>query len=268
MEKDRGKKTGRHTFVVCAYKQSEYLEACVRSVLRQTVQSKVVMCTSTPNDHIGAIAKKYRLELQIREGKSDIRDDWNFAISCADTALVTIAHQDDIYHSRYVESMLKALDSRPDATIFFSGYRPIKKGIVSLDVNCIIRALLRAPMRVNRLADICFFKRAIFSLGNSVCCPTVTYVRKRLSEPVFTSSYKYNIDWDTFRKLSKLSGSFAYDPHALVGYRIHDGATSKEYIDNTGRFDEDMQMFTEIWGKTIARRIMKFYTRAYDTYKD
>ena len=127
MDRNRGKKTDIHTFVVCAYKQSEYLEACVRSALRQTVRSKVVMCTSTPNDHIETIAKKYRLELYIREEKSDIRDDWNFAISCADTPLVTVAHQDDIYHSRYVTSMLDAFDARPDAMIFFSGYRPIKQ---------------------------------------------------------------------------------------------------------------------------------------------
>ena len=189
-------------------------------------------------------------------------------LQCPVRILVTIAHQDDIYHSHYVESMLEALDARPDATVFFSGYRPVKDGIVSLDANCIIRAVLRAPMCVDRFADMRFFKHLIFSLGNSVCCPTVTYVRKRLPEPVFTSSYKYNIDWDTFRKLAKLPGSFAYDPHALVGYRIHDEATSKQYIDNTGRFDEDMRMFTEIWGKTIARMIMKIYTRAYDTYKD
>ena len=268
MEKDREKKTDRHTFVVCAYKQSEYLETCVRSVLRQTIQSKVVMCTSTPNHHIETIAKKYRLKLYIREGESNIRDDWNFAISCADTPLVTIAHQDDIYHSRYVESMLDAFNARPDATIFFSGYRPVKNGIVSLDANCIIRAMLRAPMCVDGLAGIRFFKRLIFSLGNSVCCPTVTYAVDRVGKPVFTSSYKYNIDWDTFRKLAQLPGSFAYDPHALVGYRVHAGATSKQYIDNSGRFEEDKRMFTEIWGKTTAQMIMKFYTRAYDTYKD
>lgn len=268
MKKDREKKTGRHTFVVCAYKRSEYLEVCVQSVLRQTVQSKVVMCTSTPNNHIETIAKKYKLELYIREGISDIRDDWNFAISCADTPLVTIAHQDDIYHSRYVESMLGAFEARPDATIFFSGYRPIKKKNVSLDANCIIRAVLRVPMRVDKFASMKFFKSLIFSLGNSVCCPTVTYARERIEEPVFTSLYKYNIDWDTFRKLAKISGSFAYDPHALVGYRIHDGSTSKEYINNAGRFHEDMQMFTEIWGETIARIIMKIYIKAYDTYKE
>ena len=268
MNSGKIRKTDRHTFVVCAYKKSEYLEACVRSVLRQTVRTKVVMCTSTPNDHIEAIAKKYRLKLYIREGVSNIRDDWNFAISCADTPLVTIAHQDDIYHSHYVESMLHAFAARPDATIFFSGYRPVKKDTVSLDANCIIRALLRAPMRVDSFAGMRFFKRLIFLFGNSVCCPTVTYAKERLGKPVFTSSYKYNIDWDTFRTLADRAGSFAYDPHALTGYRIHDGATSKEYIDNTGRYDEDMRMFTAIWGKTIARMIMRFYTRAYDTYKD
>lgn len=255
-----------HTFVICAYKKSKYLEMCIKSVLRQTVQSGVIICTSTPNDYITKMAEKYNLELKIRNGISNIRDDWNFAMACADTSFVTIAHQDDIYHSKYVECMLEAFHKRTDATIFFSGYRPIKNGEVSMDINCIIRAMLRMPMRLQCLSKNKFFKNIIFSFGNSVCCPTVTYSKKILGDNLFTSTYQYNIDWDTFRKIANTKGSFAYDPRALVGYRIHDGATSKCFIDNTKRYYEDERMFEEIWGKQIAHYIMKIYTKAYNTY--
>lgn len=37
-----------HTFVVLAYKESSYLEECIKSVLNQKYPSKVVIATSTP----------------------------------------------------------------------------------------------------------------------------------------------------------------------------------------------------------------------------
>ena len=41
----------------------------------------------------------------IREGKSDIKDDWNYAYNLASTDYVTVAHQDDVYHKDYVKYM-------------------------------------------------------------------------------------------------------------------------------------------------------------------
>ena len=48
-----------HTFVVCAYKESPYLEECIRSLVEQTVKTNIAVYTSTPNDYIRGIAEKY-----------------------------------------------------------------------------------------------------------------------------------------------------------------------------------------------------------------
>ena len=48
-----------HTFVICAYKESQYLEECIKSVLNQNVKSNVIISTSTPNEYINNLAKKY-----------------------------------------------------------------------------------------------------------------------------------------------------------------------------------------------------------------
>ena len=50
-----------HTFVVLAYKESLFLEDCIKSVLNQTVKTNVKIATSTPNDFIDGLAKKYSL---------------------------------------------------------------------------------------------------------------------------------------------------------------------------------------------------------------
>ena len=45
-----------HTFVILAYKESDDLEDCIKSVLKQSVKSNVVIATSTPNDFITDLA--------------------------------------------------------------------------------------------------------------------------------------------------------------------------------------------------------------------
>ena len=52
-----------HTFVICAYKESKYLEECVKSLQNQTVKSNIKMVTSTPNEYIKGIAEKQNIEL-------------------------------------------------------------------------------------------------------------------------------------------------------------------------------------------------------------
>ena len=61
-----------HTFVICAYKESSYLEQCILSLKRQSVESHIIMITSTPNEYINGMAKKYGIPLFINEGEGGI----------------------------------------------------------------------------------------------------------------------------------------------------------------------------------------------------
>ena len=98
-----------HTFLVCAYKESKFLEDCIISLKRQSVQSDILICTSTPNEYIQNIADKYSIEVRVNEDGfkhgSDIAKDWNFALSQCKTSLATIAHQDDVYKKEYLEKI-------------------------------------------------------------------------------------------------------------------------------------------------------------------
>ena len=77
---------------------------------------------------------------------------------------------------------------------------------------------------------------------------------------------KYNIDWDTFLKLAYEKGVFAYTDKPLTYYRIHDEATSKEFITDNRREEDDRYMFRKFWPDWIVNIIMHFYKKAYDTY--
>ena len=55
-------KPENHTFVICAYKESPYLEECIRSLKNQSVRTNLRMATSTDNGHIRALAEKYGIQ--------------------------------------------------------------------------------------------------------------------------------------------------------------------------------------------------------------
>lgn len=255
-----------HSFVLCAYKESEYLEDCVKSLLEQTVKSEIIVCTSTANEHIKSISEKYGLELRIRNGKSDIQDDWNFAVSQATTPWVTVAHQDDLYAQTYVEVFLKKIEENDDGIMFFSDYRPLHGTSTKPDLNSTIKKILRVPMNFKVLSNKRFFKKLILAFGNSINCPSVAYNVARIQGDVFTSELKFGLDWETFFKFADSEGRFLYYNKPLTYYRIHDEATSKEFIVNNKRVEEDIYMFNKFWPGFITKIIMIFYKKAYDAY--
>lgn len=61
-----------HTFAICAYKESPYLEECITSLMEQTVKSEIFIATSTPNKYIDDIAAKYNLKVYVNEEKAEL----------------------------------------------------------------------------------------------------------------------------------------------------------------------------------------------------
>ena len=66
------KKMKDHTFAVCAYQESPYLEECIKSLKKQTIKSNILIATSTPNDYIKGIADKYTIPYYINKGEGGI----------------------------------------------------------------------------------------------------------------------------------------------------------------------------------------------------
>ena len=52
LKKKREVKMNDHTFAICAYKESPYLEECIKSLKNQTIKSNILIATSTPTDYI------------------------------------------------------------------------------------------------------------------------------------------------------------------------------------------------------------------------
>ena len=125
---DNSNKINLHTFAVCAYGESPYLEECVQSLLAQKVRTRILIATSTPNSYIYGIGEKYGIPVHINHGEKGLAGDWNFAYSCATTPLVTLAHQDDRYYVNYTEDVLAAAKKCRHPLIIFTDYNELRNG--------------------------------------------------------------------------------------------------------------------------------------------
>lgn len=255
-----------HTFVICAYKESQYLEECIQSVLNQNLKSNVIIATSTPNEYIKNMSNKYKIPLYINEGEKGIGQDWNFGISNVTTDYVTIAHQDDIYESDYLEEIVKKLEKNDDFVIAFTDYREIKNGEeIKLTSNLKIKKVLLFPLRIFRKSK--FIKRRALSLGSSICCPSVTINKKITGENPYKTELKCDLDWDTWDKMTNYNAKFLYIPKELMKHRIHEESETSNLIQDNTRLEEDLMMFKRYWPESIAKFLMKFYKKAVNTNK-
>ena len=257
-----------HTFAICAYKESKYLEECIKSVINQKIKSNVIICTATPNEYIQSMANKYNIKLYVRNGKPGIQDDWNYAYDMAKSKYVTIAHQDDIYDSEYSRLLCDQVDEDKKQIMFFTDYREIKNNkTIPLTTNLKVKNLMLFPLRFKVFRGNKFIRKRILSLGSPICCPSVTYNKEINGEILFTSTMKCSLDWDTWYKLSNREGQFVYINKPLVFHRIHEESETTNSIENNVRQTEDYEMFTKFWPKLIARKLANAYSKSLDTNK-
>lgn len=257
----------KHVYAVCAYKDSPYLERCIRSLKAQTAPSPIIICTSTPSPYMDRMAWKYGLQVYVRQGKSNIRDDWNFAYSMADAELVTIAHQDDMYHREYGVCLMDAYRKYPDMTVFTTDYVIVKNGrLITGDAMLWIKRILRLPLRFPVMNDRTWVKKLALILGNPICCPATTYQKKALGEPLVDSKYQFALDWDNMVRLAGEPGRFICAERPLLYYRVHEDAATKACIADNRREQEEREMFRCFWPGPVADLIMGFYKTAYGEY--
>lgn len=250
-----------HTFAVCAYGESPYLEDCLTSLRNQSMKTNVLISTSTPNKHIESVAKEHGVPLFVNGDAPGIAHDWNCAISHCETPLVTIAHQDDVYLPRYAETMLRMVNEGDKPLFFFSDYGELR-GVIPSDSSKLLnvkRSLLK-PLRDPGRRSSRSARRKAISLGSAICCPSVTYCLPNLPFPVFLNNLKCDLDWEAWERFSNLEGSFIYAPEILMRHRIHAGSETTALIRDDTRSREDLVMLKKFWPCPLARVINFVYS--------
>lgn len=252
-----------HTFAICAYKESAYLEECIQSIRKQSLKTNIIMITSTENDFLKGISDKFEIPLYINRGERGITQDWNFAYQKANTDYVTIAHQDDVYFKDYAKYVVRYLEKQGDALIYFTDYAEIRDNkIIRSNKLLRIKRLMLYPLRFSMFWGSRFVRRRILSFGSPICCPSVTLVKKNLPSIIWEKGFRSNEDWEAWEKISKMRGKFIYNREILVGHRIHEGSETSMIIKDGARTQEDYIMFRKFWPSFIAKILTRLYAKS------
>ena len=97
----------KHCFAVAAYGESPYLPLLLHSLKMQSIESRVIICTSTPNRYITKLSAQFGYPVYVRNGAHGLQQDWNFAyeMGAERSELVTIAHQDDLRSEEHTSEL-------------------------------------------------------------------------------------------------------------------------------------------------------------------
>lgn len=252
-----------HTFVVTAFKDSAYLEDCIESLVAQKAGSELIITTSTPSEFTAQLAEKYGLKYFVNEVReSGIANDWNFALRAAQTDLVTIVHQDDIYKVDYRSHILNAFkESKGKTLIVFSNYEEIQNAHVrESTLNFIIKKMLLFPFFLSSSISSIILKKFILSFGDPICCPSVTFNKSMIEGFEFSSDFKCALDWYAWYELAKRDGAFLFVDKKLVQHRIHHESATTAYLQTGVRMEEEKRILKMIWGDAIGGLIARIYS--------
>jgi hypothetical protein len=255
-----------HTFAIPVYRAAPNLDALVESLRAQTsARSEIVLATSTPSAELDEFAKSHGLPIRVNPHRIDIATDWNFALGAAQTAFVTLAHQDDLFAPGYVSELIGALGRHPEALFAFCDYsehtslsaRPIN---INLRIK---RALRRRAFGGRECITEQRDKERLLSLGNPICCPSVMLNRSILAEFRFPGGFQTNLDWMAWLELARRPGGFVYVRERLVSKAVHLGSETTATIANRAREREDRTLFEAFWPRPIAAVLAALYKYGY-----
>ena len=254
-----------HTFVILAYKESEFLRECIESLRAQTASSHIIVATSTPSAFLTEVCKDYNLPLRCNEAKGGIAADWNFAYDQASSKYVTLAHQDDVYESSYAELLVSCAEERSDTLFAFTDYYELIGGTrKESTANLIVKRILRTLSYFHQKhVTSSLRKKILLAFGCPIPCPSVLFNKSLLGNFRFSTDYSINMDWDAWYRLSVLRGSIACVPQNLLGHRLHAESETTAGIGDNRRANEDRRMFARIWPSPVARALGAVYELGY-----
>ncbi len=251
--------------VLCAYGDNPFLQEAAQSLAQQSIPVKVIMVTSTPSAYIEGIARKYQFDYFVNPDKGKgIGADWEFAASCAQTQYVTIAHQDDVYFPDYAKNVLDSFARYPDSLIVFTNSCDKINGELKFNRSYLqIKRLLLWAYYIKRSWKLKIFKAMTYAFGNAICCPSATYNVAVGGEIKFDQNYASNLDWQKWIELAQKQGRFTYVKKIMMAHRIDETTATSSLIKDNRRYNEDLRILSSIWGKTIAKFLMIFYSKSY-----
>ncbi|WDJ07101.1 glycosyltransferase family A protein [Xanthomonas campestris] len=256
-----------HAFVVPAYGDSPYLDACLRSLAAQSSPSPIWISTSTPSPQIELLAARYGARLVVHhQAQRGIGHDWNLALGATSARWVTLAHQDDVYLPDFAGETKAAIAQEPGAVLVMTGYGELagEQQRVMTPMLAVKRVLQEIAFLGTGMIRSRASKRRLLMFGCAVPCPSVT-VRKDAGWGVFREDLRLNLDWDAWTRAADQQGPFVRVRRVAMLHRVHAASTTSDGVLSGMRATEDLMMFQRFWPLAVAALLARVYRLSYST---
>jgi glycosyltransferase involved in cell wall biosynthesis len=262
--------TSVHTFVILAHEKSSYIEACIQSLLSQTMKSEILLSTSTPSSFLQNLSVKYGIPLIINPERGGISSDWSFAFKNCKTKYLTLAHQDDVYSPEYTRECVLSADAVENSLVTFTDYIEFfddgpKLWTLRLVVK---RLILKVFFWGDNKCSTVLAKKNMLRFGNPVCCPTVMFNKDNVGCFEFDRAFFMNLDWEAMFRLAEAAGAFVYVKNTLLTRRIHKNSATAAALANKKRQYEDRIMLARGLPRFITRILVGLYAVNYGLDKN
>lgn len=145
--------------------------------------------------------------------------------------------------------------------IAFGDYGELRNKTVVTDNKLLkVKRTMLLPLRIRKFWSSKFIRRRILSFGCAICCPSVTFDKKNLPQPVFRPGFRSAEDWEAWERLSRRKGSFVYVHDVIMYHRIHEESETSIILKDNARKKEDYTMFRKFWPAPIAKMLVKLYS--------
>lgn len=235
--------TQRVSVIIPCWNGERHLAETIRSLQSQTVQDfDLVLLDDASTDSSVGIAEELagdRIRIVRNATSLGLARNWNKAMDLAETEYVALAHQDDLYHPAWLETLLAHLEDHPLAGFAHCRARTIDEEGHTND-SAIETYKLRFWQDVDTMDRGDVYRRLYH--GNFICCPSILYrLEAHRRAGGFSEDLSFCADWDfSFRVL--LAGmEIQAVPETLISYRRHRSNATRDQVASLNRYREEIR---------------------------
>jgi glycosyltransferase involved in cell wall biosynthesis len=201
---------------VTVYSRSEFVFAAIQSALEQTIPVKVMVvedCGPDPELQAKIVARfGDRIRYHRNPRNRGLFDNWNACLEYCDTPWLSILHDDDVLHPRFVETMLALNGAAPARSLYFGRAAIIEENGAIRPPPPVAWENGWREMDVAEFADVCtvLFPGQLFPVADVRACGG------------FRRHSYFTGDWDMWFKLA-LRGGLAQSAAEVALVRSHYG---------------------------------------------
>lgn len=202
--------------IISSYNSGHFIEQCIESLLSQTYTNYEIIIVDCSSDSTMSILGRFsdpRIQIYHFENRLTPAEARNYAIDKALGEFIALMDSDDYCSSRRLEDQVSHLQK--------TGADVCSSYFYEIDTDT---GRCRRSKQARRDPDI----RALMSIYNPICNPSVMLKKSILRKPAYRVDYVFSEDSEMWCELA-LRARFTCCPKYLLFYRVHSNQMSQQF---------------------------------------